>query len=345
MSEEEYDCYEDDFSVELTEKKLAEIVKESGDNPLDFIENAVREKLRDDFPESDTIVGDKINKYLTYYFACRRQDEIDEKKNERKLRKYKTDKVVREINGKSCDDILNFHRKICVHEKIRKKCSLCRGRGTCAHGRRKKNCCACGGSNICSHFIPKHECWRCNSKRQCSVELCNKILYAGGGSRCLSCQVAESPASVIANYNTKEMHIFVEIFKVFPEEDWIVDRAIQSGSSERRPDMLLDLSDKVLIVEIDENRHSGYDEENEKVRLSQISRDLLFKKCVVIRFNPDGYGDGATKVKSCFTKKEGNLKIRDAKMFNDRVKKLAEEIKFWIKKDASDRIKVIKLFY
>ena len=45
----------------------------------------------------------------------------------------------------------------------------------------------------------------------------------------------------------------------FPNMDWICDKQINNGCSKRRPDILLDLRFKILIIEIDENQHNNYD--------------------------------------------------------------------------------------
>lgn len=75
----------------------------------------------------------------------------------------------------------------------------------------------------------------------------------------------------------------------FPDFTWITDKTIQDGCSLRRPDLFLDLGYQVVIVEIDENQHDGYDCSCENKRIMQLSLDVDHRPIVFIRFNPDDY--------------------------------------------------------
>ena len=69
----------------------------------------------------------------------------------------------------------------------------------------------------------------------------------------------------------------------------------------RRPDLLLDMGSHIIIVEIDENKHSGYDCSCENKRLMEISQDLQHRPIVFIRFNPDSYkNQDGVLIKSCW---------------------------------------------
>ena len=46
------------------------------------------------------------------------------------------------------------------------------------------------------------------------------------------------------------------------------------GCSKRRPDLLLDMGYHIIIVEVDENKHTGYDCSCENKRLMELSQDL-----------------------------------------------------------------------
>jgi hypothetical protein len=79
-----------------------------------------------------------------------------------------------------------------------------------------------------------------------------------------------------------------KITSSFPEFDWVNDRKIQDRCSLRRPDLLLDLGDQVIIVEIDENRHDSYKCSCENKRIMEISKDLDYRPCILfvsIRIN------------------------------------------------------------
>ncbi len=67
----------------------------------------------------------------------------------------------------------------------------------------------------------------------------------------------------------------------------------------RRPDLLVDLGDRVIVVEIHENQHESYDLMCENKRSMELSRDVGRRPMVMIRFNPDGYvDDNSLKVTS-----------------------------------------------
>jgi hypothetical protein len=92
------------------------------------------------------------------------------------------------------------------------------------------------------------------------------------------------------------------VTQVFTACTWVADKTFQDGCSLRRPDLLLDMGSHVIIVEVDENKHSTYDCSCENKRLMLISKDLHHRPIVFIRFNPDGYTgeDGSIKIRSCW---------------------------------------------
>ena len=54
---------------------------------------------------------------------------------------------------------------------------------------------------------------------------------------------------------------------------------------------MVDLEAFVVIVEIDENQHRGYNPECDASRWEEIWEDLRCRPMRVIRFNPDAYTD------------------------------------------------------
>ena len=94
---------------------------------------------------------------------------------------------------------------------------------------------------------------------------------------------------VARNYKTKENEVASRVKSLFPEFSWVCDKKVQDGCSLRRPDLLLDMGTHIIIVEVDENKHSGYDCSCENKRLMEISQDSGHRPIVFIRFNPDGY--------------------------------------------------------
>ena len=112
--------------------------------------------------------------------------------------------------------------------------------------------------------------------------------------------------------------------------------------------MLLDLGDKVLIIEIDENQHIDYDTTCENRRIMEISQDLGHRKCVFIRFNPDDYLTSEKKITTCWApNKKGILTVKKSKQkeWRERLGVLKERIDYWIKHQSSKMTEVIKLFF
>ena len=102
------------------------------------------------------------------------------------------------------------------------------------------------------------------------------------------------------NYKTKEFSVVEYITNVFSDYTWITDKKIQEGCSLKRPDLLLDLGFQVLIIEIDENQHSNYEEICENKRIMELSMDLCHRPVIFIRFNPDDYLLNNKNVTSCW---------------------------------------------
>ena len=124
-------------------------------------------------------------------------------------------------------------------------------------------------------------------------------------------------------------------------------RRVMDGYSKRRPDLLLDLGDQVVIVEVDENQHEDYDCSCENKRLMEISQDLGHRPLVMIRFNTDSYTDKeGKKIKSCWkVSKTGICCVDSNKKWNDRLNVLKETIQYWIANKTDKTLEVIHLFY
>jgi hypothetical protein len=168
---------------------------------------------------------------------------------------------------------------------------------------------------------------------------------------CLPCFVQVFPERAITrNYKTKEYEVVDFIQKSFPDFTWIADKKVSDGCSRRRPDMLLDLGDQVVIVEVDENQHTGYDCSCENKRLMELSQDVGHRPVVFIRFNPDDYLDNGTKVKSCWgVNKMGICAVKKtyARAWELRLDALAESISYWTStENRTDKtVEVVELFY
>ena len=147
------------------------------------------------------------------------------------------------------------------------------------------------------------------------------------------------------NNKTKERLMVNHIVKQFPDFKFILDKAI--GHKKHRPDLLLELDDRIIIIEIDENQHKGY-KKNEILRLDTIQK-VINKKVICIRFNPDSFIKDNIKTSSCFKLNDNKIfEVSKQDEFFDRLKHLYK----FIKKYSSDnyilkkhKIKTRKLYF
>jgi hypothetical protein len=265
---------------------------------------------------------------------------------------------------KECDGA-----SICEHNRHRPHCKECKGISICEHNKRKSMCKLCGGSQICIHNIDKGKCKKCSgsqicihNKRKeyckecggsglCQTPFCDKRKIRKYNNYCLLCCIHLFPEMTVSrNYKTKEKTVVDYIKEIFSNLTWIYDKKIYDGCSKRRPDLLLDLGEQIIIIEIDENKHDNYDCICENKRLMEISQDLNHRPIIFIRFNPDKYIDNNSNIiKSCWklNTSTGILYICKNKLneWNDRLKILKEQVEYWIENKTSKIIEIIELFY
>ena len=101
--------------------------------------------------------------------------------------------------------------------------------------------------------------------------------------------------------------------------------------------MFVHFGTHVLIVEIDENQHKGYDTSCDNKRVCALYQDFGYIPIVFVRFNPDDYYDAnGKKVASCFDVDEESriCRISNMKEFEDRINVLCSTIEKYI--DAKD---------
>ena len=123
---------------------------------------------------------------------------------------------------------------------------------------------------------------------------------------------------------------------------------IQGGCSKRRPDLLLDLGEQVIIIEIDENQHIDYDCSCENKRLMELSQDLQHRPIVFIRFNPDSYKKNGKNITSCWSINGNGIcivsKLKKDKWL-ERLNVLVEQTNYWINNRTNKTIEIVQLFY
>lgn len=93
----------------------------------------------------------------------------------------------------------------------------------------------------------------------------------------------------------------MRVVKSLERDGWhmIHDSTIEcsEGCTRERPDVLIDLGDRILIVEVDENQHASYPLECELTRMGRIAQTLGGPPVVFIRWNPDGFSMNGVKQK------------------------------------------------
>ena len=241
--------------------------------------------------------------------------------------------------------------QICEHNIGRDYCKDCKGNQICEHNKNKSRCKECKGSQICKHNKVIYQCYDCkpDSKYFCKQYLCeisaSTKKFRGYCSRCFFFTFPNEP--ITRNYKTKENSVVDFIKKEFKQYDITFDKQIQDGCTKRRPDLLFDFGEKVIIVEIDENQHTDYDTTCEQERLNNLMEDINYRNLILIKFNPDGYKiDNKIKRSPWVQNKDtGILEIKNKKEWNQRLTKLKEILEEQIKNEIIEFFKIIPLFY
>ena len=241
---------------------------------------------------------------------------------------------------------------ICQHNKRKSRCKDCDGSDLCEHNRQKSMCIICGGSQICEHNKQKSQCKQCGGSALCKNDWCEVRASKKYEGYCMPCFVnnpenRDKPA--MRNYKTKEKTVVDAILQKYKNFHWICDKRVADGCSKRRPDLLLDVGSHIIIIEVDENKHSSYECSCENKRLMELSKDLYHRPIVFIRFNPDSYkkSDGIL-VKSCWKlNKTGIISIMKTKEkeWLLRIETLLSQIQYWLDNPTTKTIEIIELFY
>jgi len=187
--------------------------------------------------------------------------------------------------------------------------------------------------------------------KHCKTYLCSTIVRNKYEGYCVRCFVNLYPDKpVLRNYKTKEYAVAEYVKNKFEKFTWIQDKKIQDGCSKKRPDLLLDLGYQILIIEIDENQHSNYENICENKRIMEISQDLGHRPIIFIRFNPDDYLNENENITSCWTYNKCGISIikqSKIKEWNDRLYRIECEINYWTLPEnmTTKTINIINLFY
>jgi hypothetical protein len=239
---------------------------------------------------------------------------------------------------------------ICEHNKRWTQCRECKGTGICEHNKRRTQCRECKGCSFCIHGKQKQRCKICGGNELCNSEHCETRALKKYNGYCLPCCIQVCPEiEAVRNYKTKENTVVDIIKEKFPNLTWIADKKIKDGCSNKRPDLLVDMGTHILILEIDENKHSSYDCSCENKRLMLLSQDVGHRPIVFIRFNPDGYIDQeGNTVKSCWKLNQlGVMKLikTKEKEWAERMNNLIQQIQYWIINPTEKTVEIVELYY
>lgn len=241
-------------------------------------------------------------------------------------------------------------KSICEHGRRKTQCKECKGTGICEHNKRKSQCRDCKGSSFCIHGKEKSRCKSCGGSALCKSEHCETRALKKYNGYCLPCCIQVCPEITVSrNYKTKENTVVDIIKEKIPNLTWIADKKIKDGCSNKRPDLLVDMGTHIIILEIDENKHSTYDCSCENKRLMLLSQDVGHRPIVFIRFNPDGYIDQeGNTIKSCWKLNQlGVMKIikTKEKEWEERMNNLIQQIQYWLINPTEKTVEIVELYY
>ncbi len=231
-------------------------------------------------------------------------------------------------------------------------CIPCDGNGICVHGIRK--CTTCkewDGSGICAHGNRKDRCKACGGNALCKTPHCpirNNPKYDG---HCLFCFVHLYPDKPVArNCKTKENTVATFLKEKFPNVTWKCNKSVENGCSRRRPDLLSDMGNRIVIVEVDENSHVVYNSTCEEKHLRELWVDVYHRKIVFVRFNTDGYKDedGNNVPSPWGVNGHGVLTVRPKwkAAWEVRLEKLRQTVKYYIESsNIKEEFELVHLYY
>jgi hypothetical protein len=121
------------------------------------------------------------------------------------------------------------------------------------------------------------------------------------------------------------------------------DKPVDGGCTRYRPDILIDFGSHIVIVEIDEFRHTNY--VCEQKRMIDLYEDMGYRNTIFIRFNPDGYKQGGVRYPTPFPLLDnGNMTVNEDEMGN-RMYELIQTILFYQDHVPNEPITYNYLFY
>ena len=134
------------------------------------------------------------------------------------------------------------------------------------------------------------------------------------------------------------------LVELYPEI--ILDKVVNGGCSKRRPDGLIDMHTHSIIIEIDEDQHSGYESLCDNRRTMELFQDLGNRPIIFIRLNPDSYKINIKRHNSVFKlDKNSNELVKNTKEFNYRFQLLTDAINTAINTIPTKNVSYVKICY
>ena len=203
-----------------------------------------------------------------------------------------------------------------------------------------------GKSTFCGPHGGGRRCWGAlGVKGGCTLDcIVADDKYDG---MCVRCFCAAKPDDIRAigamkHMMAKEHTVRAFLQKAFPEYNWTFNSEWKKlgafeGRLRVRPDARTMISDRVIIVEIDEHSHAIYDCAKERVREATFVAIAASggKTVVLLRINPDGYRDEHGRYfPTCFklSKQSGQVAVdfKQQKQWDGRLAELAERVNFFL---------------
>jgi hypothetical protein len=126
------------------------------------------------------------------------------------------------------------------------------------------------------------------------------------------------------------------IQKEFGESMTLVfNKTVEGGCSKRRPDIHMDFGSHCVMIEIDENRHLNYS--CEEKRMVDLYEDVGFRKCVFLRFNPDGYCEAGTRYTTPFSFTAACVMVVEETEMKRRMEELIQRVHYFNEQTREDQ--------
>ncbi len=176
--------------------------------------------------------------------------------------------------------------------------NVCLNNGKCIkHGASARRCSA----EACSNFeVNNGVCLQHGAVlKRCDHAGCEKRARVGGmchdhnpDYRCAKCGIVTvytkgalcSGRACGRLRRTKEYKMAERVIGAFSEYGWNHDKILETRCKKYRPDLWLELPDRLICIECDENQHLDYD--CDMTRMFNIHQ-MVYKPTIFVRFNPD----------------------------------------------------------